>query len=153
MIINCVATEIDPKNPAEIYQCDQCDYMTHNATALKSHMARVHRIGDNPCHLCDFVGAFPADLKYHMDKHEQSLSCEHCSYVTNIISELKNHMKYNHSGRLLPCDKCDYSATRADALRQHKNAIHEGVRYPCDQCSHSSTCKGKRSIGHIKSPL
>ena len=84
------------------------------------------QIGDNPCELCDFVGAHPADLQKHQEKHKVQLSCEHCNFVTNLVDELKNHVKYKHSGRSHPCDECDHVATRADALRQHQNAIHKG---------------------------
>ena len=89
-------------------------------------MASTHKIGNYPCDLCDFVGAFPADLKKHKEKHKIGISCEHCNFVTNLVDDLKNHVKYKHSGRSHPCDQCEYVATRADALRLHQNTVHKG---------------------------
>ena len=132
-------------NSDQKFKCEVCEYVANTIINLKHHMAFVHKKGSFLCSKCDFVGAFPSELKHHEKKHG-TFSCAHCSYVAMFKTDLKKHERYRHGAKNVhPCPECDYSATRADALKTHIDAIHLKIRYPCDLCEHASTTKSDLS--------
>lgn len=82
LIMEHVRRHVNPK----AHQCDQCDRVCSNNSALKSHVDAVHGPRDSRTHKCSLCPS---------------------SFVT--AGGLKNHVlnRHSESGEQFPCDKCD----------------------------------------------
>ena len=64
------------------------------------------------------------------DEVEKLILCEQCSFQTNRLRNLKNHIDIVHEKIRFLCDRCDYEAVQRGDLRRHVAAKHDGTKYP-----------------------
>ena len=81
----------------------------------------------------------------HTVKHP----CNQCDYTATFRSNLYQHIKSRHEGKLIPCNQCNYKATHKDDLLTHINSRHEDVEFPCDKCNYKAS-RREYVLRHIK---
>ena len=90
------------KNGMKLNKCSQCDYVSSNASALKTHL-KMH-IGEksNKCNQCDFASSEASKLRRHLTTHsgEKSNTCNQCDFASSQAGNLQRHLK-THSGNSL----------------------------------------------------
>ena len=119
---------IDPLR--QKFACDQCQFVTTQASKLKEHIFAVHEGIRHPCDQCDYTATYRQSLKEHKDSIHNGIRypCSHCSDVFTKASSLKIHVKSKHEGVKHPCNQCDFVATLASSLKVHIKSKHQGIR-------------------------
>ncbi|XP_071448126.1 zinc finger protein 64-like [Hetaerina americana] len=127
------------------YKCQICPYSARDSSQLTVHL-RTHT-GDHPfvCthDSCNASFKTSSDLKRHVRIHtgERPFECQMCPYKCSISSNLRAHMRQNHSeNKTLNCSICSYNATSKYALKEHEKThcrvMGEGV-LRCNTCGFS----------------
>jgi len=97
------------------------------------------------CNMCGHPFLFRRWLTKHMaNEHNMKLKfeCNTCSYITQNISDFRQHMSSQHLGIKLQCDQCSYASKCMKHLVRHKKAVHDNIRaYRCFSCSFASKRK------------
>ena len=141
------------------YLCDQCAFSTFSKVEFEKHKdhsgstgfvrrPKTHRRTLNTL-------AVKIEPSVHQVKSKVSrfivplvpkaFRCEACEYSTDLVSNLKAHVKQVHEGVKYQCDQCDYKATRHN-LKIHVDNIHLGLRFKCESCEHVSTTRANLKI-------
>ncbi|XP_046386187.1 zinc finger protein 64-like isoform X2 [Ischnura elegans] len=140
------------------YKCQICPYSARDSSQLTVHL-RTHT-GDQPfvcCHeSCGATFKTSSDLKRHIRIHtgERPFECKLCPYKCSISSNLRAHVRQNHSeNKSLKCSICAFNATSKHALKEHEKThfrvMNEGL-LRCNTCSFS--CVGIEGMAtHFKS--
>jgi len=107
------------------YLCHICDYATHNAGHLKTHL-HVHGIGERfKCDQCDKDFSQTSTLKTHRKSHDTSSrkKCNQCGKMYKTAKTLKEHIMKIHSEKHLKCDECETMFSTIHRLNYHKNSV------------------------------
>ena len=79
------------------FTCDQCDWQTKFASALKIHKKKIHEVNLIPCNICDFKFETNDDLKKHINenhtRNKRSKSEEKSSTPTSSPPRKKIEME------------------------------------------------------------
>ena len=81
----------------------------------------------NKCNQCDYATAYASALRKHLIIHswKKSNKCNQCDYVSCRESDLRTHLKTHNGENPNKCSQCDYASSRADNLRTHLKCIVE----------------------------
>ena len=96
------------------FNCELCDYRSHQKGDLKKHVATVHE----------------------GNKQTKRLIC-------NEKRDTKNHNAAIHEVRKpFKCDICDYTCSRKRNLNRHVETVHEGNKpFKCNICEYGYSTK------------
>ena len=137
----------------KLYNCDQCNYGSNYAQALKTHIDAQHEKKQHVCDLCGFItnwytlfnshmrdmhGVFK-NVKYTKDEEPADYNCERCDYKSKYKSNLLSHKKAAHGGVKFICDQCEFSTKSNQYLKIHVDVKHNGIVFQCDLCPHQAT--------------
>lgn len=133
------------------FQCDICGKKFYNKTSFDGHMNN-HK-GNKPydCPLCDKSYTSNSQLKSHV-KYEHSEStgtfqCDECSKNYKSEMILQKHKKLHEAERKLTCE-CGQFFRNADKFEAHVNSHLGATPYACEVCSEAFG--GKISLKHHK---
>ncbi|ELU06162.1 hypothetical protein CAPTEDRAFT_227534 [Capitella teleta] len=122
--------------------CAQCQRKFKSQKNLESHIRTVHeRIRPFICELCGASYGHEAELRNHIARHEKSLLCVLCDFVTSDKSCLQSHMWSKHrvqldSGmKIFTCEQCGYSTDRGPRFKEHMLKHGEDRPVPCPECA------------------
>ena len=97
------------------YKCLQCEFLG-SSYALKVHVRREHHEKD------------PNNRKVFKHKAEGELKCDKCTYTTNYINDLKNHIKRVHMNILkYQCGVCSKRKFFLADLKRHIRDSHPNL--------------------------
>jgi len=113
--------------------CVECNFKTcklgwRAKAALKRHVREVH------------------------EKHEKiNHHCDKCSYATDKLSNLRNHIRNVHDNvRAFSCERCASTFKTKYTLEMHEKAIHDNIKqFLCNYCSYE-TLRKRHLQDHIK---
>ncbi len=110
----------------EKWECDKCNFVCHNRTALRKHKNLVHeRKSSLCCEICGKEFGLPAFLKKHMRSHQDpTLFCRHCGKGLKSKQTLVAHERSHTRENPFSCNECDYVCKASSVLRKHKLAKH-----------------------------
>ena len=108
----------------EKFKCKLCDYMTHKINAIRGHI-RYHNKIYIQCFLCD-TKMDKSNLKEHVRFKHSGLryDCNQCDYQTSYPQNLKKHSSRAHNDVVFSCNECDYKCKNDSTLRSHVNTKH-----------------------------
>ncbi|XP_069692304.1 zinc finger protein 64-like isoform X2 [Periplaneta americana] len=140
-------------NDERPYKCQICPYRSRDSSQLTVHL-RTHT-GDNPF-VCPYESCSSAfktssDLKRHARMHtgEKPFACEFCDYKCAIKSNLRVHLRLNHTEvKSIPCNSCSHVSTSKRAAKEHEK-IHADEVLKCGVCAY--TCISTTSMkSHLR---
>ncbi|PSN57781.1 hypothetical protein C0J52_07267 [Blattella germanica] len=140
-------------NDERPYKCQICPYRSRDSSQLTVHL-RTHT-GDNPF-ICPFDGCTSAfktssDLKRHSRMHtgEKPFACEICDYKCAIKSNLRVHLRLNHTEvNPIPCNSCSHVSTSKRGAKEHEK-VHADEVLKCGVCEY--TCISPSSMkNHLR---
>nr|XP_029733245.1 transcription factor grauzone-like [Aedes albopictus] len=107
-------------------QCDQCDFVSINSSALKRHIERMHdKKMDCPCEVCGKVYANPKTLKEHVaNSHtkEPLYQCRFCEETFFTSSPMYKHRKKAHPKEWQEYITSKFGIDEAEARAEKKKA-------------------------------
>lgn len=111
------------------YACDQCDFRTNRADALRCH--RDSRHCDSRPYVCEKCGkAFktPFVLKTHQHQHSSGrpYSCGLCQRSFRWPAGLRNHFMSHTRQQPFGCRHCPYRAKQRFQVAKHLQRHHPG---------------------------
>ena len=62
-----------------------------------------------------------------------------CGHKAFSQSNLTEHCKSKHQGKMYSCISCNKQFKSAGSLNNHTKSVHEGIRYNCNICQYSAT--------------
>jgi len=152
-------------------ECDKtdCSYVGYSFNNFKRHKGQFHghgakptEFGKHPCpYSCKVSFTFPADLKKHLDVHENRvLSCNYCQYRNVNYPLLREHLLIHFNLRNFACNDCPSKFTTLMQLTKHKRVVHSTENFICVDCGfvatkfyslskHRSTCKERLKFSRI----
>ena len=74
-----------------------------------------------PCNQCDFASSRADALRTHLKTHsgEKSNKCNQCDFVFLYISALRKHLKMHSGEKPNKYNQCDFAPSQAGHLRAH----------------------------------
>ncbi|CRK95082.1 CLUMA_CG008560, isoform A [Clunio marinus] len=140
------------------YKCEKCEKSFCNMMSMKKHCAAIHREA-NPfkekrfkCDKCPKRYLTEFLLGQHKLSHLnlKNQKCNQCSFATNTIYDLKNHIKRIHqSVKSFPCTElnCGKSFKRRCDMENHKKSVHTTIKVyvKCPVCDVIILEKGLQS--------
>ena len=132
--------EVKGSRHVNIYNCDQCDYMTSRKVYLVGHTKYAHKGNANMivCDHCDYITEQKQNFMKHLTKRHSGVkvklddikkfSCLQCNYKSSRKANLDGHIKYVHQRiiNMTACELCDYMTERSDQLKNHLRKMHSG---------------------------
>ena len=132
------------------YYCQNCNHYFKDEATLWKHMKYDHSFKKlHKCRLCSIIICGPKSaIRKHFNKcqHNQSLSCDICSFQCHSKVELKVHM-VNHENmeemmerdaeKPHKCKECSFRTTTGRLLWKHTYKIHFPTReknFKCNKC-------------------
>ena len=69
-----------------------------------------HAEKSNKCNQCDFVSSFASALRRHLKTHigEKSNKCSQCDYASSHTGTLGRHLKRHSGEKPNKCNQCDF---------------------------------------------
>ncbi|GAB6030107.1 hypothetical protein CHUAL_005786 [Chamberlinius hualienensis] len=133
--------------------CDQCDFKCLLQYQLAGHKAKMHPTKLYECEECDHVTHLKANLDVHIkSKHrdDRPFVCQACAFTTKTSSQLKSHMR-SHSNEKFLCDLCNNSYSSKQHLKRHLVVMHDpnARKHNCYLCAFVTKTKDALSQ-HIK---
>ena len=136
--------------------CEHCGQVLSNPYALASHLASVHKIGEEfKCSYCEKVYLHKSQFNEHVKishKDRGRFMCDQCDYTCALKERLKRHA-ITHTGdeaRVLTCEECGLKFKDKTILKSHIARVHQNIRkYKCDTCSKAFHCAFKLEL-HMK---
>ena len=76
-------------------KCNQCDYVSSYASALRTHLKTHGGEKSNTCNKWDFTSLYASALRTHLKTHseEKSNKSNQCDYATSRAGDLRTHLK------------------------------------------------------------
>ena len=76
-------------------KCNQCDYVSSYASALRTHLKTHGGEKSNTCNQWDFTSLYASALRTHLKTHseEKSNKSNQCDYATSRAGNLRTHLK------------------------------------------------------------
>ena len=104
-------------------KCNQCDFASSYASALRRHLKTHSGEKPNRCNQCDYASSQASDLRKHLTIHsgEKPNKCTQCEYASSRSSGLRSHLK-THSGKSKQWNQL--IVTQHFKLRQPKTGPH-----------------------------
>ncbi|XP_064092710.1 zinc finger and BTB domain-containing protein 14-like isoform X21 [Macrobrachium nipponense] len=84
-----------------------------------------------------------------MPSSHKTHQCQHCSYKTSILSNLRRHILRHTGEKPFACPYCPYRASRKDFLKDHINAHTDTRPHACPYCPYKASQKTNLN-GHIR---
>ena len=93
------------------HNCNQCDFASSWADALKTHFKTHSGEKSNKCDQCDFVYSDPSSLWRHLKTHngENLNKCNQCDYASFQAGNLRTHLKTHSGEKLNKCNQYDFA--------------------------------------------
>ena len=143
-----------PHKCKKMYQCEQCQLVCTNLTALRQHERQQHQTPDDlQCELCDFQATSVRSLKSHMKRHrndqrfvEQPLEqykCNLCGYVCHHLPSLKSHMWRHASDRNYSYQQTNHVINKALENCQVNKGTTSVITFRCCQCGFETLDKAE----------
>ena len=90
-------------------ECNQCNFASTWASALRDHQNLHRGEKSNKCNQCDFASSWAGSLRSHLKTHsgEKSNKCNQCDYTCSSASNLRTHFKVHCGDKLNKCRQCD----------------------------------------------
>ena len=124
----------------KIFNCDLCDYKTHNIKNGYQHFQRKH-IQCNQlfqCEKCIYRSKHKSHLKEHVEQQHSGLryDCDGCDFQSSHKKDVKRHKLRKHNDKIKPfqCFLCPYTAVMQGDINIHKVTRHKEVCINCDLC-------------------
>ena len=75
----------------------------------------------NKCNQCDFVSSYASALRTHLKTHsgEKSNKCNQCDFASSQAGYLRRHSKTHSGEKLNKCNQCDFACSDPSSLRRH----------------------------------
>ncbi|XP_052859863.1 transcription factor grauzone-like [Anopheles cruzii] len=122
--------------------CPTCGKMLSNYSALKMHIAMIHK--KTPNLICDICGkemTTKQTMERHMNMHMgletvERVQCGQCQKWFKGIYVLQRHVKHVHTeqGQIFQCDICLQKYPNTRALTHHKQRVHVEEKFACEFC-------------------
>ncbi|XP_041375128.1 zinc finger protein 507-like [Gigantopelta aegis] len=128
-----------PQDGRPLFQCESCDYYSHNKHYLKQHVDLVHN-ADRPykCPFCDYAGKRSHSLREHLVVHtnERPYECGYCNATFRKKGHLTNHIKLHTSQKsMIMCKLCNQTLPDVAAFEGHLKTNHNTDKlYACQRC-------------------
>lgn len=140
------------------HKCGKCDRTFCNIVSLKKHCAMAHR-EQNPfkekrfqCDQCPKRYLTEFLLSQHRLSHEnlKTQKCDQCSFATNALYDLKNHVKRIHQATkdyFCPVEICGKAFKRRCDMENHRKSVHSEIKVyvKCPTCDVIVLEKGLQS--------
>ena len=83
--------------------------------------SQQNSVKSNKCNQCDFASYYASALKTHLKTHsgEKSNKCNQCDYASYYASALKTHLKMHSGEKPNKCNLYDYASIKASNFRTH----------------------------------
>jgi len=96
--------------------CNQCDFASSPADALRTHLKTHSGEKSNKCNQCDFACSDTNSLWRHLKTHngEKPNKCSQCEFPTSQAGNWGYIWK-----RTNECNQCDFASSQAGNLRVH----------------------------------
>lgn len=147
-----------------MFSCNQCSYCTMRIEAFKKHMQAIHQetvivlfddVEENVnkqhlCEICDYSTDRKSNLTAHIVTHipleerkrqnyqkDEKYFCNHCSYTSPSLINLRNHLRCHTNGEKFSCNKCSFTCKLLKYLKQHELTHMDRKPYLCDLCTRS----------------
>jgi len=146
--------------------CNQCDFKTSEASAVKKHRMLVHpqsfkdgqsisfypqnvkfeRIETPTCQKCNAEFQTDEALKQHFTNVHTP-----CSICPQKGSESfhENHLHTFHLNKVLVCEDCGFKCLTQNDLNLHLEEAHKSILLSCSQCKYKAT-RAKSLLLHKK---
>ena len=115
-------------------ECAHCKETFKHSYHLAKHIREEHLEMLPQCEICDEHFLSESELKRHKrDEHNQpdEISyCSQCSIQFKNAANLRNHMKFLHSGKFLSCILCPFKTKYPSSLNIHMKGQHEDQKVP-----------------------
>ncbi len=117
---------IDYNDVTHGYDCNQCDFASHDLSVIKDHAREEHlstREDRLKCQDCQMTFSKEFNLRIHARKHETSsqfLPCDHCEQVFKVPNKLIKHMEGVHC----VCPTCGERQEDKASLVRHLEDSH-----------------------------
>ena len=149
-------SEFLEKEDLDYQECNECDEVLENKTALLNHLEIVHPIKIERikkslmkskkkyyCQECNANFTKKCSLKVHQESIHLNItySCDQCVYTAKTKTHLRGHIQKNHMGKLFLCTLCEYGVRNQSALKHHIDSIHKGIKFYCNVCDYEGTSK------------
>ncbi|XP_034479044.1 transcriptional repressor CTCFL isoform X2 [Drosophila innubila] len=148
---------LPPKIENFVATCELCGKRFYIDYSLRSHMAKMHNVGELPylCSQCPrrFEKAF--DMERHkLRQHcEKMLKCDYCDSTFAVKTDLTVHIRTHTGEKPFVCHLCGKAFRLKLLLDYHINGRHLDLRpFPCDLC-HKAFRKRAQLKNHMKAHL
>ena len=111
----------------KLNKCNQCDFASYHASALKTHLKRHKGEKSNKCSHCAYACFDPSALRIHFKIHsgEKSNKCNQCDFASSQAGHLKTHLKIHIGEKSNKCNQCDYASSQAGHLKTHWRKVKQ----------------------------
>ena len=99
-------------------ECNQCNFASSYANALRDHLKTHNREKSNKCSQCDFASSYASALRQHLITHsgKKPNKCHQCNYASSYRSIFRRHLKTHIGEKSNKCNQCDYASSQAGDL-------------------------------------
>ena len=102
-------------------KCNQCDFASSYASALRRHLKTHSGEKLNKCNQCDYASSLAHNLRVHLKTHsgEKANKCNQSDFASLQAIDLRRHLTTHSGEKSNRCYQCDYASSQAGHLRRH----------------------------------